>query len=82
MKDWKKQQEQKYLIAAGAEGHIIKSPESSIKNNVKDMYLIHYSTYDHDPAIRKLCEKCWQLSLCTFWLELTKNPTEKYFGSA
>ena len=53
MNDWKKQQEQKYLIAAGAEGHIIKSPESSIKNNVKDMYLIHYSTCDHDPAIRR-----------------------------
>ena len=53
MKDWNKQQEQKYLIDAGAEGHIVKSPESSIKNNVKDMYLIHYQTYDHDPAIRR-----------------------------
>ena len=51
MKDWNKQQEQKYLIDAGAEGHIVKSPESSIKNNVKDLIL--YQTYDHDPAIRR-----------------------------
>ena len=50
MKDWNKKQEQKYLIAAGAEGHIIKSRSPALK--IVPEFIKFTDEDNDDPAIK------------------------------